>query len=324
VTSSYAVTEGSQEGHAIRVLHSPGAELEAAFAPGVGMVGCSLRHRGEELLGQRGGLAKYAESGSSMGIPLLHPWANRLDGLRYAVGGREVELDPDATPLRLDANGLPIHGLATASPHWELTAAEADAAGARLSATLDFAAHPELLAGFPFPHRLEMTATLAGRTLTVETELVATGDVPVPVAFGYHPYLRLPGVPRPEWRVALPVRRRAHLDERGIPTGEDEPSSPPAGPLGDRDYDDLFPELCHPPEFWLEGGGRRLEVRFEQGYPCAQVYGPPGEDHFCFEPMAAPTNALVTGERLRLVPPGERYVAGFSISVLLIPTSDGP
>jgi hypothetical protein len=40
--------------------------------------------------------------------------------------------------------------------------------------------------------------------------------------------------------------------------------------------------------------------------------------------MAAPTNALVTGERLRLVPPGERYVAGFSICVLVIPTSDGP
>ena len=41
----------------------------AVFAPDVGMVGCSLRHRGEELLGQRGGLAKYRESGSSFSIP---------------------------------------------------------------------------------------------------------------------------------------------------------------------------------------------------------------------------------------------------------------
>ena len=37
------------------------AGLEATFAPGVGMVGCSLRHHGEELLGQRGGLRKYIE-----------------------------------------------------------------------------------------------------------------------------------------------------------------------------------------------------------------------------------------------------------------------
>jgi hypothetical protein len=31
--------------------------IEAAFVPGAGMVGCSLRHRDQELLGQRGGLA---------------------------------------------------------------------------------------------------------------------------------------------------------------------------------------------------------------------------------------------------------------------------
>jgi galactose mutarotase-like enzyme len=316
LSGSYAVGEGSQEGHPTRVLVSDQAELEAAFAPGVGMVGCSLRHRGEELLGQRGGLAKYAEQGSSMGIPLLHPWANRLGGLEYSVDGRAVKLDPEVAPLRLDPNGLPIHGLVTASPYWEVTAVEADETGARLRAALDFDAHPELVAGFPFPHRLEVEATLAGRTLSVKTTLVATGEPPVPVAFGYHPYLRLPGLPRADWRVTLPVRRRAALDERGIPTGEAEPVSIHAGPLGKRGFDDLFVELYHPPEFLLEGAGRRLEARFEQGYPCAQVYGPPGEEHVCFEPMTAPTNALVSGSGLRLVPPGGRYVACFSISVL--------
>ena len=38
-------------------------------------------------------------------------------------------------------------------------------------------------------------------------------DVPVPVSFGFHPYLLLPGVPRAEWQVAVPVRRRLDLDE---------------------------------------------------------------------------------------------------------------
>ena len=33
--------------------------LEATFVPSADMVGCSLRHRGEELLGQRGGLRTY-------------------------------------------------------------------------------------------------------------------------------------------------------------------------------------------------------------------------------------------------------------------------
>ena len=71
-------------------LRSAGGELEAAFAPEAGLVGCSLTHRGEELLSQRKGLEEYARTGSTFGIPFLHPWANRLSGYAYAVGGNEV------------------------------------------------------------------------------------------------------------------------------------------------------------------------------------------------------------------------------------------
>jgi aldose 1-epimerase len=313
--TSYAVTEGLQDGLPTRVLSSAEHELQAAFAPGVGMIGCSLRHRGQELLGQRRGLAAYAQTGSTMGIPLLHPWANRLDGLAYSFDGTERRLDPDTMPVKRDAHGLPIHGLAAASPHWELTAAEAGEDRARLAARLDWAAHPDLWRGFPFSHVLETEATLSGATLAVETTLRASGDGPVPVAFGYHPYVTLPGLPRAEWEVRLAVRRRALLDERGIPTGAAEPFYDTRGPLGERAFDDLFVELCHPPEFVLRGGGRCLEVRFEQGYPVAQVYAPADQSFICFEPMTAPTNALVTGERLQAVEPGERYVARFSITV---------
>src|SRR3954452_21271064 len=84
--------------------------LEAAFVPAAGMVGCSLRHRGQELLGRRGGLAAYVAERKTMGIPLLYPWANRLSVWRCAVAGREIVIDPVATPLRRDANGLPMHG----------------------------------------------------------------------------------------------------------------------------------------------------------------------------------------------------------------------
>jgi galactose mutarotase-like enzyme len=251
-----------------------------------------------------------------MGIPLLHPWANRLDGLVYSAGGRTVELEPGVMPLRLDDNGLPIHGLATASPYWEVTAHEAGDAGARLAARLDWEAQDQLMAGFPFAHVLEVEVRLSGRTLAIETTLrAAGGGGPVPVCFGYHPYVTLPGVDRGEWDVDLPLRRRARLDARGIPTGKTGPFSEPPGPLGERTYDDLFVELAHPPEFRLRGGGRGLEVRFEQGYPVAQVYAPKGEDYICFEPMTSPTNALVTGDRLRFVAPGELYVARFSLSV---------
>src|SRR5204863_9213331 len=91
-------------------LESPDADLEAAFVPNAGMVGCSLRHRGEELLGQRGGLARYVAERSTMGIPLLHPWANRLAATRFSVAGGDVDLDAAVPPPSLDGAGLPIHG----------------------------------------------------------------------------------------------------------------------------------------------------------------------------------------------------------------------
>lgn len=281
-------------------------ELEATFAPEVGMVGCSLLHRGEELLGQRDGLEAYKEKGSSFGIPLLHPWANRLGGMRYG----QVELDPERSPIRLEEHGLPIHGLLSASPHWQV----ADQAAAHLIATLSFD-RPELMLAFPYPHDLEVEVTLTPAELAIRTTVRPTGVIAVPLSFGYHPYLTLPGIPRAEWRVEIPVTERAVLDDRGIPTGQVDPVDFEPGPLGSQTFDDLFPDIAPGARFALEGNGRRIEVVFEEGYPVAQVFAPEGKDFICFEPMTAPTNALVSGDGLRQVSPGAEFSAAFSIAV---------
>ena len=111
----------------MRLVRLRSGELEAAFAPEAGMVGCSLTHRGEELLGQRKGLEEYARSGSTFGIPFLHPWANRLSGFGYAVGGQEVTLDRDSPLLRVEEHGLPIHGLRPSGLAWEVEEREGGA-----------------------------------------------------------------------------------------------------------------------------------------------------------------------------------------------------
>jgi galactose mutarotase-like enzyme len=298
-------------------LHSYGRDLRVAFAPGAGMVGYSLTHRGDELLGQRGGLAAYEERGSTFGIPILHPWANRLTTRTYSVGGQTVELDPERSPIHFDPNGLPIHGVAAASPHWQVVGRSPGNGRANIATRLDYSGHEELAAAFPYRHELHVQAELVGDTLTVATIVLPTGDVAVPVAFGWHPYFRLPGVPREEWWVELPVGRRAVLDASGIPTGEVEPASVEPGPLGDRSFDDHFVDLAQPVVFTLAGGGRRIEVEFGEGYSHAQVYAPLGgeEPYICFEPMTAPVNALVSGEGLGSVPPGGSFRAEFRVRV---------
>ena len=56
-------------------------------------------------------------------------------------------------------------------------------------------------------------------------------------------------------------------------------------------------------------------MTFARGYPCAQVFAPAAGQFICFEPMTAPANALRSGDGLRLVQPGERFTAAFSVAV---------
>lgn len=315
VPPPYEAIESLYQGYPTRTLISHAAAIEVTFAPAIGMVAASLKHAGDELLGQRGGLARYEATRSTMGIPLLHPWANRLSGFEYAAAGRAVVLDEDSPLLKTDPGGLPIHGFLGASPYWEILGARADDTDARLSAALDFDAHPEYLEGFPYPHRLQLDVALAGSTLTIRTTLTATGNMAVPVSFGFHPYLNLPGVDRADWHVELPVGKRLVTDDRQIPTGETEPARDvEPGPLGDRTFDDGFTDLADPARFVLAGGGRRVTVEFLGGYRYAQVYAPDDDDVVAYEPMTAPTNALVSGDDLELVPPGVSRSATFSVT----------
>jgi galactose mutarotase-like enzyme len=287
-------------------------DLVATFVPEAGMVGASLRHRGEELLGQRSGLEAYLAERKTFGIPLLYPWANRLGRRRFTVAGREVDIDPARTPVRLDANGLPMHGLLSARRGWSVERHDAS----DLVARFDFAAHDDLIASFPFPHELTVSATLDAERLTVTTTVEATGDAPVPIAFGFHPYLQIPGRQRETWDIEIPVEQRLLLDADMLPTGDTEPVQVEPGPLGSRTFDDAYVAPGAP--FVLAGAGRRIELAFEAGYPYAQVFAPPGDALIAFEPMTAPTNALVDGRDLTLLAPGESYRAAFSITVTRI------
>ncbi len=309
------IDQRTVEGFPASVLVSSAGDLEAIFVPEAGMVGCSLCHRGEELLGQRDGLGAYIAEHGTMGIPLLHPWANRLGRERFRVAGQEVALDSPSTPLGRDPNGLPIHGLLAAARGWTVERHEALPDGALIAAEFDFGAHEGLMQAFPFPHLVRLEARLTARTLSIATTVRATGEATIPVSFGYHPYFRLPGIDRPEWEIELPVRERLCLDSMMLPTGKRVPADVAPGPLGSRTFDDAFTAPGDGVPLVLSGGGRRIEVAFDGGYPYAQVYAPADDEVVALEPMTAPTNALVTGRDLILLAPGEAHRATFSITV---------
>jgi galactose mutarotase-like enzyme len=273
-------------------------ELQATFIPEMNLLGASLRLGGEEFLALPGGVGAYRRIRTT-GLPLLAPWANRLSGRGYRAG--RVRVDLDGLNLYTDPNGLPIHGTMSAQETWHVSSVSTVGRVARLRAGFEYAGE-ELLAAFPFPHRLETS---------MATTIRPSGGRAVPISFGYHPYFRLPGGRRSAWRLLLPRRRHVELDERGIPTGRSTPAPAEAEPIGARTYDDLF-ELTGERRLGIQHGGRRLSVLFGSGFPYAQVYAPPGAGFACLEPMTAPTNALVAGN-YPIVRPGQSFTARFSI-----------
>jgi aldose 1-epimerase len=294
----------------IVTLRDPSSHLEAQFVPDAGMIGVSLTDSGIQLLGQRRGLDAYVADGNTMGIPILYPWANRLGANTYKADSTTVTLSPGRNRVRTDPNGLPIHGVLAAYPRWRVTHHSAH----ELVAEVDFGADQDLLASFPFPHRLALTVRLSARSLTVRTAVTPSSSQAVPLCFGFHPYLQLPGVPRDQWVIETPPLRHLQLDGRGLPTGETTTQPALTERLGDKTFDDGYDEVANGAVFAVSGGGRRIEVHFEQGYPAAQIFAPPAEDVVCFEPMTAPTDALRRGG-YRSARPGESALAQFSIRV---------
>ena len=293
----------------IVTLQDPSSELEAQFVPDAGMIGISLTDTGVELLGQRGGLDAYVAAGKTMGIPILYPWANRLGANTYTAEGTTVTLTAGQHGVRTDPNGLPIHGVLAAYPNWRVTHESAN----ELIAEVDFG-DQDLLASFPFPHRLALTVTLFERTLRLRTSVTPSGDRAVPLCFGFHPYLQLPDVPRDQWIIETPPLRHLKLDRQGLPTGEMARQAAITEPLGDKVFDDGYDEVAEGAVFAVSGGGRRIEVHYEQGYAAAQIFAPSSESVVCFEPMTAPTDALRRGG-YPTAEPGGWGVAQFSIRV---------
>ncbi len=178
------------------------------------MTGVSLRHRAgraPRAPGRPRRAARRSDDGPpparALGEPALGVRRYRaagvtvdLDGLSLA-GRRQRAADP-RVPRRSRPGGRSIGSRRGPTPP-----------ALRASIVVDAPA-------FPFPHRIEVTAIAREPTLRIDTTIVPTGRRAVPVAFGWHPYLRLPGAPArslasaPAAASASHARRPWHPDRR--------------------------------------------------------------------------------------------------------------
>jgi aldose 1-epimerase len=231
------------------------------------------------------------------GIPFLAPWANRIPGGGFHANGNWYAFNESLGVLRMHKDHVAIHGMLTASKLWQVSEVGADSTGAWVVSRLKFWRYPPLMANWPFAHEYEMTYRLAAGELETSIAVKNLSREPMPLVIGFHPYFTIPGVPRAEYMAHIPARSAVLVDDHMCATGELRPNSlPDPTPLASHVFDDGFTDLVREPDgqtlFWVEGGGRRVEVSFGPKWQVGVVYAPSGQDLICFEPMAALTNGV--------------------------------
>lgn len=300
--------------------------VEVAVAPSYGNLAYQMIVHGQNVLYfPYETLAEFGERPQLAGIPLLAPWANRLDRQAFFANGKKYAFDMDLGNVRGER---PIHGLLWNSPHWEVTTVIADSRSARYTARLEFWRHPDLMAQWPFAHEYEMTYQLRDGELEVRLTVLNRSTETMPVVVGFHPYYQIPGVPRDEYVAHIPARSRVVANATLIPTGAYRQMDLEAEfPLRGRTLDDGFIDLVRDADgrarFYMKAGDRVLETSFGPKYPVAVVWVPNAQGgqpqpFACIEPMAGITSATNLAQdgkfpALQTVAPGGRWTESFWI-----------
>jgi len=296
--------------------------VEVLIAPSLGNRAYAMNVRGANILHMPA--TNVSELRELSGIPFLAPWANRIPGGGFRVNGKWYAFNESLGVLRIHGDHIAIHGMLTSSNLWKVTETGADAGAAWVVSRLEFWRYPALMANWPFAHEYEMTYRLAGGELETTVAVRNLGFEEMPVSVGFHPYFTIPGVPRAECVAHIPARSAVVVDGRLCATGEFRPNSlPDPTPLAHYVLDDGFTDLIAEP-FWLEGGGRRIEVSFGPKWQVGVVYSPSGHEFVCFEPMAAITNGVNLASEgkyaaLQMLAPGQIWRESFRVRSLHFP-----
>jgi aldose 1-epimerase len=267
------------------------------------------------------------------GIPLLAPYANRLDEQAFYANGRKYSFDMGLGNVR---GTIPIHGFLTGVKDWRLLEAKADAHAAWVTTTLDFYRNPQWMKQFPFAHTITMTYRLQDGALEVRTRIDNLSVEPMPVAIGFHPYFQLTDSTRDDWTLALDARTHWHLGPNLIPTGETEPIAQGFGDshaiaVKDHDLDDVFGDLTRDQAgravMSVRGKTQQLAVALDPNYRAMVVYSPRARDggrggagrgFVALEPMAGITDSMNLAQKglykdLQSISPGGYWQASFWI-----------
>ncbi len=314
-----------RDGDVVR-LEDTRHQTVASILPSVGNQAFELKVKGHNVLRWTyASVADFQSRPGMAGIPFLAPWADILDEQAFYANGTRYAFDMQLGNVR---GTRPGHGFLTTASQWRVVEAKADRQSAWVTSTLDVFREPAWMKQFPFAHRITMTYRLQGGVLEVKTSIENLSAEPMPVAVGFHPYLKLTDSTRDEWIISVPAKTHWLLAETKVPTGETEPieqlfPDPRSAALKDYNLDDVFSDLVRDEQgrahARIEGKKQRLDLLIGPNWRGLTVWAPNpagtgrGSNAFspnprpparperaervdgnfiCFEPLAAIVNGL--------------------------------
>jgi aldose 1-epimerase len=321
--ADYSARQTTRDGVDVVVLADAPRHTEVTILPGIGNMAYQMKVNGKDVLrSPTDNLTEFKAKPGLAGIPLLWPWANRIDQTSYYVNGKLYAFNLELGNVRLDANKKLIHGLLSTSSAWRLVSLKADGQAAEVTSRLEFWKYPDLMEQFPFAHTIEMTYRLKQGVLQVETVLHNLAAEPMPVAIGFHSFYKVNDAPPSEWKIHLGARDQLVLSKELIPTGERisvQSKYPDPLPLKGVRFDDVFTNMIRDSnglgEFWIQGKTEKVSVIYGPKYDVAVVVAA-DRDNVVMEAMSAITNAFNLAHRgiykdLQMVAPDGEWRESF-------------
>lgn len=242
-----------------------------------------IRVKGHDLVRTSATLEAFKANPGYNGMPLLAPFANRLDQTAFYANGQKYNFDLELGNVR---GPIPGTGYVHGSTLWEVVEFKADATGAWVTSRLDFYKHPRYMQQWPFAHTITMTYKVSDGALEVRTRLDNMSAEPMPVVFGYHPIYELPDGNRDDWTVSVDARTHWIEIPQRLPTGETQPiekffnaerTSIPLRnyALIDDVFTDLIPDANGRATMKLMGHGKELHVSLGPKYKTVLLWSQP-------------------------------------------------
>ena len=195
------------------------AKMNVAVVPSLGKP-WQVQVKGQNLVRTSPSLEAFEANSGLNGIPLLAPFANRLDETAFYANGKKYNFDLELGNVR---GPIPGTGFVNGSKAWQLVDFKADGKSAWVTCRLDFYRIPQFMKQFPFAHTITLTYRVSEGALEVHTRLDNLSTEPMPAVIGFHPIYELPDGNRDDWTVSVDAKTHWIEIPQRLPTGETQP-----------------------------------------------------------------------------------------------------